>query len=498
MREQGRRFRSLAAVGWSTVALAVALVSILLVRTLSLGGDDPGVERLNDVPLQVDAAVERLAGALRFETVSYEDPAQVEAAAFLALHDYLEQSFPRVHARLTRETVSRLSLLYRWPGRDSELDPMVFLAHQDVVPIEAESAAEWSFPPFAGEISAGAIRGRGALDDKAGLVGLLEAVELLLGTGFVPQRTVYLAFGHDEEIGGWEGARRIAELLSARGVRPAVVLDEGGMITRGLIAGVDSPVALIGIAEKGAANIELTVHVAGGHSSMQQKSTAIGILSRAVRSIEDHPLPPRLEAPTRAMLKTIAPRLPFGQRLAVANLWLLEPLLVRILAGGPVGATLRTTVAPTIMRAGVKPNVLPTEARAVINVRLLPGDTAAGVLEHFREVVDDERVEIGLAGRYSDPSSISRIDTPAYDRVVRSIRQAAHEDDLIVAPFLMIGGTDSRHFVGLCDQVYRFLGATITPESLHRVHGIDEQISFEDYGRIVRIYARLLRSVDGL
>jgi carboxypeptidase PM20D1 len=238
----------------------------------------------------------RLAQALRFATISHEDPAQVDRAPFRELHRFLEESFPQVHHSLKREVIEEYSLLYTWQGTDASLAPALFAGHIDVVPVESGTETEWQYPPFEGCVEEGYIWGRGALDDKVAVLGLLEAAEALLARGFQPHRTIYLAFGHDEEVGGTYGAKRIAALLQQRGVRLEFALDEGLAVTEGIIPKVSKPVAMVGIAEKGYLCLELSAESRGGHSSMPPSETAIGILSAAITRLERHPMPPRRDS----------------------------------------------------------------------------------------------------------------------------------------------------------------------------------------------------------
>ncbi len=239
---------------WKRIAAALVgvvalLAAALLWRASHLTSRQLPVEASASVAVDTAAAAEHLAGAIRFRTVSHERGARTDSAAFRALHAYLADSYPRTHAALTRETVSGLSLLYTWRGSESDLDPIVLMAHQDVVPVIPGTEAEWEHPPFAGDLAGGFIWGRGSMDDKLNDISILEAVERLLSDGFTPRHTIYLAFGHDEEIGGLHGAREIQRLLASRGVdRFALVVDEGGAVVRGMIPGVERPVALVGIA----------------------------------------------------------------------------------------------------------------------------------------------------------------------------------------------------------------------------------------------------------
>src|SRR6266566_6416457 len=365
----------------------VVVATVAIIRTLQFVSRQPQVAPVATEPLDSLALAGRLAGAVRFRTISYQDSSQFDAREFDGLHRYLRDSFPRLHAALALEKVNGYGLLYRWAGSDSSLAPILLLAHQDVVPVEPGTEGRWTEPPFAGRISAGFVWGRGALDDKGNLVAILDAVETLLQQGFQPRRTVYLAFGADEEVGG-AGARQIAALLGSRNVQPEFLMDEGGAIAQGVVPGARTPLALVGIAEKGYMSVELTVHVPGGHSSMPPPETAVGMLSAAIDRLQRQQLRAAIRGPTAQMLDYLGPELPFFGRLALANRWLFGGLIARRLAATPQGnAMLRTTTAPTIFQGGVKDNVLPSTARAVVNFRILPGDSSATVLRHVRRAI---------------------------------------------------------------------------------------------------------------
>ena len=442
-------------------------------------------------------AAERLAGSLRIPTVSSEDPAAVNADAFGALHAYLRSAFPRVHAHLGRETVGRHSLLYTWRGSDSSLRPILLLGHLDVVPVEAETRHKWQQDPFGGRIENGFVWGRGAIDNKSAVIGMLEAVEMLLADGFRPVRTVHLAYGHDEEVGGTAGAREIAALLAARRVELEMVLDEGGVVADGILPGLAEPLALVGIAEKGFMTIELSVRVAGGHSSLPPRQSAVGILSAAVARLEATRMGARLDGPTRQLFERVGPHLPPMQRTMFANLWLTAPLVLRSLEATPAtNAMVRTTAAPTIFQAGTKDNVLPGHARAVVNFRISPGDTAATVLAHVRRAIDDSRVAVTPAGRFSaEPSAVSSTRSDQYRTLERTIRQIV--PDAIVAPYLVAVATDARHYAGLSRNVFRFLPLRLAPRDLERMHGIDERIAIREYETAIRLYRQLMVETAG-
>lgn len=437
-------------------------------------------------------AADRLAGAIRIPTISAEDPAAFDAEAFQRFHVYLQSAFPLVHTRLRREIVGTHSLLYTWQGTDASANPILLLGHMDVVPVEPGTENRWTQDPFGGRIVEGFIWGRGAIDDKSAVLGALEAVEMLLADGFRPARTVYLAYGHDEEIGGIGGARQIAALLRRRGVKLEMVLDEGGVVGDGILPGVREPIALVGVAEKGFLTIELTAHVDGGHSSLPPSQSAVGIVSAAVAQLEQNPMPARLEGPTRKMFDRVSPEFPLLQRALFANLWLTRALVIRTLQKNPAtNAMVRTTTAPTVFQAGTKDNVLPSQARAVINVRILPGDSIATVLQHVDRVINDNRVEIRQRGRFSaEPSRVSSSDSESFKTLERTIRSVV--PDAIVAPYLVVVATDARYYTELSDNVFRFVPLRLMSRDLERMHGIDERVGIREYETAIRTYRQLL------
>jgi carboxypeptidase PM20D1 len=471
---------------------ALGLAGVVMVRTMRFRAPPPAAgAAVADAAVDDSAAARRLAAAVRFRTVSWPDSAPARDA-LLALRAQIDADFPRVRSALTREVVDGYSLLYTWRGTDSTLAPVVLMGHMDVVPVEAAAEGSWHHGPFSGDIADGFVWGRGTLDDKVSVFAALEAVETLLGEGFAPQRTVYLAFGHDEEVSG-SGADSIVERLRARGVHPEFVLDEGGAVTVGVFPGLTRPLALVGVAEKGYASVELTVEGTGGHSSMPPRETAVGVLAAAITKLERDPFPARLSGPAGAMFDAVGPALPWSARMAFANRWLFAPLIVRQLSAKPAtDAVLRTTTAPTMFEGSPKDNVLPKRARAVVNFRILPGDSVAGVLARVNAVIADPRVTARLAaGAVSEPSPVSGTDTPGYRAIARAVREMTPE--AIVAPSLVVGATDSRHYAVITPNAYRFLPVTLRSEDIARIHGVDERVSIENYGRAIRFLRRLVR-----
>jgi carboxypeptidase PM20D1 len=474
------------------LVIVVLLAAIVVTRALTWRSDQLAVAAIPKIEI-ADAALARLAGAIRVPTVSAANPGAADSSVFDAFHRHLETSFPRLHATLSRELVGSHSLLYTWKGQVPEHRPMLILAHMDVVPVEPGTEAAWSYGPFSGEIAQGFVWGRGTLDDKGSLMAILEAVELLLGQGFQPKQTVYLAFGHDEELGGEAGARQMAEMLMSRGVHPSFVLDEGLALTQGIVPGIDPPAALVGIAEKGSASLELSAGSPGGHSSMPPKQTAIGIVAAAVHALEDHPMPAALDGPAARLFDRLGPDMPFTLRLALANRWLFGWLITGQLTGAPTtNALVRTTTAATIIEGGVKDNVLPERARAVINFRIKPGDTVESILAHVRSVVNDKRVAIKLleASEALPVSRASGVTTAGFKNIERTIRQLFPR--ALVAPALVVGATDSRHYQAIAGDIYRFTPFTLGPDDTRRFHGTNERIATEDYRDCIRFYAQLL------
>lgn len=490
--------RALLITGALVLLAVLAVGAVVLARAVSLEpawAREAAADAPADAPPDLEA-VERLAGAVRIATVSGPGE-QVRPHALQRFRRYLAQRFPRVHGELERELVAGHSLLYTWSGKGPAggagraADPLLLLAHQDVVPAGPEAARSWTHPPFEGVVADGYLWGRGTLDDKASLLAILEAVEGLLGDGFRPERPVVLAFGHDEEIGG-RGAVALAERLRRRGVEPFLVLDEGLAIADGLLPGVERPVALVGVAEKGFLSLVLRATGEGGHSSAPPRQTAVDVLARALQRLRARPLPAGIDGPVEELFTTLAAEMPFDRRLVLANLWLFEPLVVRELARAPAtDALLRTTTAPTMLSGSVKDNVLPTEATAVVNFRLHPRDTVEAVKAHVRRAVNDPRVEVEVFGGFeSEASPVSPTDGPAWDLLAGTIARVAPE--AAVAPSLVLAATDARHYTGLSRHVYRFAPFTVGPGDLERVHGIDERLALEDYGRMVRFYRELI------
>ena len=474
------------------VAILVLLV-VLVVNTLRIPSHQlSGVPAAPAVPLS-DSALTRLAGAVQILTVSTADPTQTDTAQFGRFGRYLRRAFPRVHRQLRLETFNTYGLLFTWPGRNPALKPALLMGHYDVVPVLPGTESKWAHAPFAGTQARGFLYGRGTLDDKASVMAQLEAVEYLLGTGFQPARTLLLAFGHDEETHGTRGAGPIAAALAQRGTRLEYVLDEGGGIKTDGVAGIKTPVALVGISEKGNLTLALTATGKGGHSSMPPPQTSLGAVAAAVVKLEQHPFPARLEGGDDHLLDYLASAVPFGQRLVFTNRWLFAPLIKHLFAATPAtNATLRTTTAPTIFQAGAKENVLPIDATATVNFRLLPCDSVAGVVREVRRLIDDETIQVNVVGQPNQPSPVSNPEAATFQQLHRTIRSVFPE--AVVTPYVVLGATDSRQYVPLTANVYRFAPTQINQEGLESMHGSNERVAVKNYPLMVQFYATLIRN----
>ncbi len=441
-----------------------------------------------------DSALIHLSKAIQFRTVSNADPTMIDSAQFQKFIDYTEKIYPLIHSQLKLEKINTYALLYEWKGKNPALKPVLLMGHYDVVPVIQGTERMWEHLPFAGDITATHIYGRGSLDDKTTVMGVLEAVEYLLKGGYQPERTYYLAFGHDEEVLGKYGAQEIASVLEKRKVQFEYVLDEGGMIKQDGIEGLKKPIAMVGVAEKGYVTLQLTATAEGGHSSMPPPTTSIGDLAQAIDRLQKHPFPYRLEGAADYMLDYVGPEMPFVNKIAMSNRWLMKRVIINSLSKSNSGsAMLHTTTAPTILDAGLKENVLPIDATAKINFRILPGDSVAGVINHVKKAIQNDSIKVEIVGNSeTDPSFVSDTASFGFRLIHKNVKRCF--PDVYVAPYLVVGATDSRYFKNLSPHIYRFMPVRFTDEDLKRFHGTNERISKEDFKSVVRFYVEMIRS----
>ena len=467
-------------------ALAV-LLAVILVRTATFRPKAKAEESPEEISFDKDAAIRALGELVKCRTVSSYDPAKEDDAEFEKLVGLLPTLYPRVAERCTMQRLPDRALLFTWKGKE-EGRPAVLMAHYDVVPVEEEN---WELPPFEARIADGVMWGRGTLDTKVTFNGILSAADNLIAQGFTPRNDVYFAFSGGEEING-DGAVHIVDYFKARGVEPELVVDEGGAVVEGVFPGVSEPCGLIGIAEKGLLNLEFSVSSGGGHASAPAPHTPVGVLSRACTRVEAKPFRSHLTKPVLEMFDTLGRHSSFLYRMIFANLWAFGGVLDLICkkSGGELNALLRTTVAFTQMQGSLAPNVIPPSASMVANLRLNPMDSVSGAVETIRSVVGDEAVSLKVQQSF-EPSPISRTDCAGWERVSKAVADTWR--GCLVAPYLMVQCSDSRHYRDLSDRVYRFSAMDLTKEERGTIHGNNERIRLETACRAVEFFFRLIK-----
>ncbi|WP_220719755.1 M20 family peptidase [Agarivorans litoreus] len=470
-----------------------------------------GVEQV-EVKVDIDGAAQRLSQAVQFATISNQDRSDFDEAAFNNYHDFLVKSYPLVHKTLKRELVGDprpFSLIYTWEGKDPSLPPAIFMAHQDVVPIAEESRDQWEVEPFSGEIKDGYIWGRGSLDDKNQIHAILEAAEMKIKEGFQPERTILFVFGHDEEVGGPEGAKHAADIVEQRYDKVAFVIDESAPLTPGIFPGIRENTALIGIAQKGFVSLEIAIHGVGGHSSQPAGESNIVALAKAVEKVEAAQFPYKIHDAVRYQYRFMGPELPEDQQpmyKAVAygdndSISDLEQKFIDVMSQNQVTrAMLHTTTAVTMFNAGIKDNVLPPAATAVVNFRPMPGDSPEVIIEHVKKAINDDRITVRDISASTPATNVADPNGEGYKMLEKTIRQI-WGNDLIVSPFFVIGGSDSKHFQArdFAPDVY-----TITALQLENVkefegfHGVNERILVDEYARSIGFFYKLMDNLETL
>lgn len=434
---------------------------------------------------------ERLSEMIRLPTVS----AEIETRGhepfeqFVAL---LSELYPLTHEKLSLERITDLGLLYRWAGTNPDLDPVVLMAHFDVVPVDESD--DWTHPPFDGVIEDGWVFGRGALDDKGPLIVTIEAVENLLAEGFTPARDVYLSFGGNEESYG-EAAKTIARTFRERGITPWFVLDEGGAVVDAPLPFVPGTAAMVGVGEKGVMTVRLSARGDGGHASAPPTLTAVRRIARAVDRLAPNTFRPHTPTAISTMLRRFGDRADGPVRALYHLLATVPPLTARVFAllGGEPAALVRTTVAATMSAGGTAANVLPSQASATVNLRIALGETVASTTRRVRRRIGDPLVRIDVL-EGSEPSPESPADDERFALIASAV--SVSHPDAVTVPYVMMAATDSRYFHRFSPAVYRFAPLAMSAELRATIHGVDERVRIDELERGERFHRALIQRLQ--
>lgn len=443
------------------------------------GRDLPGIKHLSE--------------ALQFETASHSTTSNESLIPFRDFVGWIGKTYPLINTKLHLDIINNYSLVYTWKGRDTSLPPGLITAHYDVVPADGLKD-KWEKPPFNGDIDEEFIWGRGALDNKSQVIAILESLELLIKGNFQPNRSLYFAFGHDEETGGEKGAGFMNDFFLKQGLRFDFILDEGGALMTNVMPELSRTVAFIGIAEKGYLDLELRTEESGGHSSVPPRENAIDILARAITRINDNPMPARLDPVTIQMLKALAPYLDFKMRMGIKHRWLFKKKILKKLQAQPAtNSLIRTIITPTIVQGGMIKNVLPQFAVANFNARLLYPDSAESVLAYLEKIIKDDRVKISLKRPYYNATPTTSTKSAIWKLVDSTVISVF--PGVIVTPFLFPATTDSHHYLSLTSSIIRFNPIAIDETNKSCIHGIDERISIAQYMKSIEFYKTLIGSM---
>ncbi len=470
--------------------IAVVLV-ILIIRAVRLKPKEHIYKKLtSDLEVDVRKTAEKLSETIRCKTISYSDYSKFDFSEFIKFHDLMKKQFPNSHSEMELKTVNGYSLLYKWNGTDAKLKPGLFMAHIDVVPIEHGTEDDWEYPPFGGDIEGGFVWGRGTIDIKLQIVTMLEACEMLLKTGFKPKRTIYFAFGHDEETDGSNGARKIVEKLQKEGIELEFVNDEGGCINEGILTSVEKPIAFIGIAEKGYLNLKVSIKGKGGHASTPPENSSLGLVAKAICRIERGKMGLRLTDPALQMIESLGRHMGFLSRLVIANFWLFKTVFIKLFTtSGTTGeALLRTTIAPTMAKGSMEPNVLPQVSSFIVNCRILQGETYKDVINHIEMACRGFDYKIDIL-RHEEPSALSSANSEIFNKIAGAV--LGLNNDIAIIPYLMVAGTDSIKYECICKNILRFSPYSINMEDMKRIHGTNERVSLDNISNGVKFYMAL-------
>ena len=501
--------------------LLLILILVLVVRTVTYkfgkvtrNVDDK--ELVNTAPSE--QSVRRFVGGIRIPTISNEVYEETDFKPFDEFMKYLADSYPEVYRVMDVDTINTYGLVFHWKGKNSDLKPILFLSHYDVVPVVGYDPStatvadtvfrfhdkplppigtyseKWDYPPFSGAVAGGRIYGRGTLDMKCMLFSLMEGADNLIAEGFQPERDIWFAFGQDEEVSGRQGAFKIADYFKQKGLRFSAVYDEGGIIAApgSAIESIQEPLALVGVGEKGFLTLRLTIKGMGGHSSMPPSKSSLVYAAEIIEKLNNNQFPAEIISPIAAFFDNVGGEMGFFSRMAIANQWLLEPLLLKTMEKSPASnALVRTTTAITMAKGSDAANVLASEAEVTVNFRILPGESVAGVIEHVKKLCEGYDVAIHVVSE-REPSSISPENVRGFEIIKEEM--AKIYPAAIVTSYITIGGTDSYKYQTVSDDIYRFLPICLNQYEQRTIHNENEYISLENFGKMQWYFKELMKN----
>ena len=483
------------AIGYTVLGATAALCAVNAVRAAKFRPEKSDRTALPDENIDVEKACAHLSKAISIPTVSYPEKEKVNFSQFELFHDFLDETFPLIREKLDKEIIEEANIIYRWKGSRSDLDPIALLSHQDVVPIDEGTESDWTHEPFSGFNDGEFIWGRGAIDMKNHLMGVMEAVESLLEEGFEPERDVYLLFGQDEEVSMSDagGAKSIMETLRARGIHLDCIIDEGGAMIPVDVKGVLDNKCLcgVGVAEKGYADVEISVNAKGGHSSQPPKHSAAGELAQIIKKLESRQFRAEMPPFLMDMIKNLGRNCTYPVRLITCNIPALKPALKTAMKQIPLSASMmRTATAVTMLSGSPAANVLPQKASATVNFRMMPGVSSQDVVNHIRKCVKDSDAEIKILMK-KEASAVSPADSRAY-KIIEELCMGESPDN-IVAPYLVMCGTDACTYEPICENIYRFSPFRAGVDLLLCAHATNERVPVSSIGPAIAFFKRYIR-----
>lgn len=474
---------------WMLLGVLAVFIIVVLIRAAMFQPKDVKIPSDEMVTIDEEKVVKDMQELIRCKTISYNEEEKVDKAEFEKFKNLLPQLYPTIHAVCERKFLGVNGILYRWPGKSCD-EPIILMSHYDVVPVEED---QWEKPAFDAILEDGILWGRGTLDTKGTLCGIMEAAEQLMKEAFVPAHDIYFAFSGQEEINGTTCPDMVS-WFEQQGIRPGMVLDEGGAVVENIFPGVTKECAVIGIAEKGMLNIELHAKSKGGHASTPPKHTIVGELAQAIVKIENHPFPHQFTKPVLAMLDTLGRHSSFLYKILFANMWCFKGLfaLVCKLSGGELNAMVRTTCAMTKMEGSKAFNVIPPVASAGMNLRLIGTDTIDSAKAYIEHVIQNPEIEVSVyEGR--NPSINSDISCEAWDILCQAVTDTWQES--IVSPYLMMACSDSWYYNRISDKVYKFSAMKLSKEERGMIHGNNERVPVETLVKTVEFYQKLMKKL---